>query len=95
MTVRLRHSQDVTPEKLLPQNVDAEAALLGSILIDASILPVVATIARPEDCYREAHRIIYQAMCDLCEAGTPRISSPCATNWRGAASSMRSSERAL
>src|SRR5260221_7595705 len=57
--------------KLLPRNLEAAVALLGSVLIDSAILPVVAGIARPEDCYREAHRIIYQAMCDLYESGTP------------------------
>src|SRR5262249_57040310 len=75
----LRYAQEkrqslATPqsdEKLLPQNCDAEMALLGSILIDAEMLAAVADIASPSDCYREAHRVIYQAMCDLSAGGTP------------------------
>jgi replicative DNA helicase len=58
-------------EKLLPQNCDAEMALLGSILIDVGMLPAVAEIAQPVDCYREAHRLIDRAMGDLSAGGTP------------------------
>jgi replicative DNA helicase len=45
--------------------------LLGSVLIDAAILPVVAEIAQPEDCDREAHRAIFRTMCDLSASATP------------------------
>lgn len=58
-------------EKLLPQNVEAEAATLGSIEIDPDALTAVADWLRSEDFYREAHRIIYQAMLDLYRVGTP------------------------
>src|SRR5579859_6923417 len=52
-------------EKLLPQNVEAEAGVLGSILIDAGAMVAVADFVRPEDFYHEAHRTIFTAMCDL------------------------------
>lgn len=58
-------------EKLLPQNVEAEAGVLGSILIDQEALTLVASVLTPEDFYREAHRLIYTAACDLYEAGEP------------------------
>jgi replicative DNA helicase len=58
-------------EKLLPQNVEAEAGTLGSLLIDPEGADVVADWLTSEMFYREAHRCIYQCMWDLNETGTP------------------------
>jgi replicative DNA helicase len=58
-------------EKLLPQNVEAEAGVLGSLLIDPEAVVQVADFLRPEDFYREAHRAIFQAVLDLYETGGP------------------------
>ncbi len=58
-------------EKLLPQNLEAEAGVLGSLLIDPDATVQVADFLRPDDFYREAHRAIYQAVVDLYEAGQP------------------------
>ncbi len=56
-------------EKPLPQNVEAEVGVLGSLLISPDALLLVRAFLRPEDFYREAHRVIYQAACDLADAG--------------------------
>jgi replicative DNA helicase len=58
-------------EKLLPQNIEAEAAVLGSILIDPEAIVQVADYLRPEDFYRDAHRVIYQAALELYEQREP------------------------
>jgi replicative DNA helicase len=58
-------------EKLLPQNVEAEAGVLGSLLIDPEAVAQIADFLRPEDFYREAHREIFKATLDLYEAGSP------------------------
>ncbi len=58
-------------EKLLPQNVEAEAGVLGSLLIDPEAIVQVADFLRPDDFYREAHRLIFQAVLDLYESGEP------------------------
>jgi replicative DNA helicase len=58
-------------EKLLPQNVEAEAAVLGSILIDPEAIIEVADYLRPDDFYRDAHRTIYQAAIELYESREP------------------------
>jgi replicative DNA helicase len=58
-------------EKLLPQNVEAEAGVLGSLLIDPEAIVQVAEFLKPDDFYREAHRSIYQAALDLYESGEP------------------------
>jgi len=49
----------------LPQNIEAEQAVLGAILIDTSAMNQVMEILIPEDFYREAHRKIYDAMIEL------------------------------
>ena len=61
----------VAAEKLLPQNVEAEAGVLGSLLIDPEAIVQVADFLKPDDFYREAHRAIYQAMLDLYEIRAP------------------------
>ncbi len=58
-------------ERLPPQNIEAEQSVLGSILIDRDAIVRVAGFLRPEDFYREAHRIIYQAALDLFERREP------------------------
>ena len=62
---------DDTSEKLLPQNVEAEAATLGSLLIDPDAMALVAGYLRPSDFYRDSHRVIYAAARDLYESGAP------------------------
>ena len=58
-------------EKLLPQNVEAEAGVLGSLLIDPDAIFPVSEFLRPDDFYRDSHRDIYAAVLDLYEAGGP------------------------
>jgi replicative DNA helicase len=58
-------------DRLPPQNIEAEAAVLGSILIDPQALSVVAELLHPEDFYRDAHRLIFQAAHDLYSHGSP------------------------
>lgn len=49
----------------LPQNLEAEQAVLGAILIESSAINQVMEILTAEDFYKEAHRKIYNAMIDL------------------------------
>lgn len=49
--------------------LEAEAAVVGSILIDPACLPAVEEIIRPEDMALEIHRAIYQAALALRRAG--------------------------
>ena len=58
-------------EKLLPQNVEAEAGVLGSLLIDPEAIIQVSEFLRPDDFYRDSHRAIYEAVMELYEAGNP------------------------
>lgn len=54
-----------TPEAMLPCAIDAEEAVLGSIIIDPEAMTLVVDILRPDDFYREAHLLIYQAAITL------------------------------
>lgn len=52
-------------ERMLPQNIEAEEAVLGSILIDDRAFKRVAGFLRAEHFYRDAHKVIYRTMCAL------------------------------
>jgi len=58
-------------EKLLPQNIDAETGVLGSIIIDPAVLDPIARFLRPSDFYRDAHRLIYESVLRVSRSGTP------------------------
>lgn len=49
----------------LPQNLEAEAAVLGAILQEESVLGEVSSLLAPEDFAAAKHRAIFQAMLDL------------------------------
>lgn len=53
-----------------PQNLEAERGVIGSILMDGSVLVDVMTVVTAGDFYRESHQLIYQAAADLFEAGS-------------------------
>jgi hypothetical protein len=56
---------------LLPQNIEAEAGVLGSILIDNASIVLASPIITPDDFFRDGHRAIYAAMLDLFTRGIP------------------------
>lgn len=58
-------------ERLPPQNLEAEEAVLGAVLIDPDAIIRLATILRPEDFYREKHGWIYEAVLALHERREP------------------------
>src|SRR5688572_4653866 len=53
---------DITLEKNLPHNVDAERSILGSVLLENRALNQAQEILREEDFYRDSHRRIFRAM---------------------------------
>lgn len=58
-------------EKLLPQNIEAECGVLGSIIIDPEAIVSVIEFLQPADFYRDAHRTLYEAMVDLYQRHEP------------------------
>jgi replicative DNA helicase len=64
-------SATATPDKLQPHNVEAEEAVLGSLLIDPDAILQIATFLQPTDFYLERHSWIYDAICVLHERRQP------------------------
>jgi len=61
-------SPAVTAERVPPQDPAAEAAVLGSMLLDNSAIPIVSDIIiREEEFYKPENRIIYRAILELYE----------------------------
>lgn len=52
-------------DRVPPQNVEAEQSVLGAMMIEREAISRVSELIRPEDFYREAHRLIYTAMLEL------------------------------
>ena len=58
--------EEVVAEKGLPQNAEAERAVLGSILLDPSAIAVVVPILpEADEFYSDKHQRIYRAMLEL------------------------------
>jgi replicative DNA helicase len=60
-----------TIDRIPPSNLEAEMALLGSILVDKEMMATVAEIVQPSDFYASLHESIYLALFALYERGEP------------------------
>jgi replicative DNA helicase len=56
-------------ERVPPQDLGAERAVLGSVLIDNSSLGDIVLIVRSEDFYRGSHQVIFETVSDLFDRG--------------------------
>jgi replicative DNA helicase len=54
-----------------PQNLEAEQAVLGTVLLQDKSLARLIEILEPEDFYRDAHKTIYRAMLQLFDNREP------------------------
>ena len=59
------------PDRLPPQNIEAEQSVLGALLIDKEAIIKVADILKSDNFYRSSHNAIYQAIIDLYQKGEP------------------------
>ena len=57
--------EETVAEKGLPQNAEAERAVLGSILLDPDSISLVVPILSREDFFSDKHQRIYRGMLDL------------------------------
>jgi len=55
-----------------PQNLEAEQAVLGSILLKADVFASVLEIIKPQDFYKESHKLIFETMISLFENSEPQ-----------------------
>lgn len=53
------------PERVPPQNIEAEQSVLGAMLIKKEAITQAQELLRPDDFYREAHRIVFETMLEL------------------------------
>jgi replicative DNA helicase len=51
--------------ELMPQNIDAEEAILGAILVSPACMNRIVEHLQPESFYKPAHRYVYEAMLQL------------------------------
>src|SRR5436190_21432451 len=57
--------------KLPPQNIEAEAAVLGAVLVNKDAMDKIADTIIAEDFYRQDHQKIYRAILRLFEKRSP------------------------
>ncbi len=60
-TVKEKNNQG----NLLPQNIEAEEAVLGAILVNPEVITKVVETLKPESFYKPAHKYVYEAMLQL------------------------------
>lgn len=58
-------------ERVPPQNIEAEQAVLGAILLEKEALTTASEILVPEDFYRQAHQQLFRVMLQLADNNEP------------------------
>ncbi len=66
-----KKSLPIDPNKLPPQNIEAEQSVLGSLFSDKDAIDKIADVLTPEDFYRKSHEIIYKSVLDLYKKKEP------------------------
>ncbi|MGC1381175.1 MAG: replicative DNA helicase [Candidatus Baltobacteraceae bacterium] len=61
----------VSIDRIPPNNLEAEMAVIGSVLVDREILAAVGEIVRPGDFYAHVHETIFTVLLELYERGEP------------------------
>src|SRR3989344_3725288 len=61
----------VNPNRLPPQDIEAEQSVLGSLLIDTDAIIKIADIISAEDFYRKSHEMIFKAILELYQKNEP------------------------
>ncbi len=60
---------ELLADRMPPQNIEAEQAVLGAIFLEPSSLTVASEVLIPEDFYRAAHQKIFDVMLNLNDKG--------------------------
>jgi replicative DNA helicase len=59
------------PERVPPQNLEAEQSVLGSMMLSSEAIADVVELLQPEDFYRSAHRTLFETMRAIYARGDP------------------------
>ncbi len=71
------HGENKSPQTInstpyrMPHNVDAERAVLGSMLLDNEIIPEVMEFVKASEFYAPAHQEIFEAVVEIHDRGQP------------------------
>ncbi len=66
-----QHSLPTSIDRIPPHNLEAEMALIGSVLVDREIMGVVSEMVRPTDFYALIHETIFSVLTELFDRGEP------------------------
>ena len=55
----------------LPQNIEAEQSVLGSMIIDKASIAQAVEVLNSEDFYRDSHKVIFSAIVELFQKDIP------------------------
>src|SRR5919107_6242875 len=72
--IRIAESASEQGTQMLPQNVEAEAALLGALMIDNRLVEDVQLKLRPDHFFEPLHARIYEAVLRMTDAN--RVANP-------------------
>ena len=67
----MEKKKQIIYDKIPPQAVELEEAIIGAIINNESLLSQSLDIIKPECFYKECNRIIYKAFVDMSEAEMP------------------------
>lgn len=59
------NGQPASKNKPMPQNIEAEQSVLAACMLNQDAVEELVLKLKPENFYRPAHRIIFEAVCDL------------------------------
>ena len=65
------NNMDTNLGRIPPYNLEAEQSVLGAMLIEKEVVPIVFEMIKSNDFYKENHKEIYEAMQDLFEKDQP------------------------
>src|SRR3954452_5275481 len=72
--IRIAESASEPASQSLPQNIEAEAALLGALMIDNRLVEDVQLKLRPDHFFEPLHGRIYEAILRMTDAN--RVANP-------------------
>lgn len=56
---------------MLPHNLEAERSILGAVLIDGNAMAVAASVVTPAMFFRQAHKDIFECLCEMAARQEP------------------------
>ncbi len=58
-------------QRVLPNSIEAEACVLGAMMLEPTSTDIVVQIVQADDFFRPAHRIVFEALCRMHNSGKP------------------------